>query len=203
MPHPAIQILIWISLSVSVQTLSAPGLLMMTVTLFAVAAKLDAPQLFTLIRRTRWILFSLLLVYAYATPGSALVSDLGQYSPTREGWADGLMQLARLLSILSGLAILLSLLTQSQFISGIHALAYPLSWFGGSRERVAVRLALTLRYAESSMRDTAADWRQAISNALQQPSAPGSQVILDRVALKLVDGLGLLLCVTLLYGAWR
>lgn len=203
MPHPAIQILIWISLSISAQSLSASGLLAMTVALFVVATKLDSRQLFSLIRRTRWILLSLLLVYAYSTPGIALVTGLGRYSPTLEGLSDGLMQLGRLLSILSGLAILLSLLTQSQFISGIHALAYPLNWFGGSRERVAVRLALTLRYAESSMRDTAADWRQAISNALHQPSAPGSQVILDRVALKLVDGLGLLLCVTLLYGAWR
>ena len=113
------------------------------------------------------------------------------------------MQLGRLLSMLSGLAILLSLLTQAQFISGIYALAYPLNWFGGSRERVAVRLALTLQYAEPAMRDTAADWSRSIGDALQTPCEAGQQVMLDRIALKAVDGLGLLLCAALLYGVWR
>ncbi|MBU1214338.1 MAG: energy-coupling factor transporter transmembrane protein EcfT [Gammaproteobacteria bacterium] len=203
MPHPAIQILIWMTLAVSAQALSASGLLLLTVVLFAAAAKLDSRQLFSLIRRTRWILLSLLVVYAYSTPGIALVTDLGRYSPTLEGLYDGLMQLGRLLSMLCGLAILLSLLTQSQFISGIHALAYPLNWFGGSRERVAVRLALTLQYAEPTMRDTAADWRGAITAALQPPLEAERHVILDSDTLKAVDGVCVLLCAALLYGVWR
>jgi energy-coupling factor transport system permease protein len=203
MPHPAIQILIWITLSITAQALSAPGLLLMAVALFFVAAKLDSRQLFSLIRRTRWILLSLLLVYAYSTPGTAVVTELGRYSPTLEGLSDGLMQLGRLLAMLSGLAILLSLLTQAQFISGIYALAYPLNWFGGSRERIAVRLALTLQYAEPAMRDTAADWSRAIGDALKTPFETGQQVMLDRIALKAVDGLSLLMCAALLYGVWR
>ena len=203
MPHPAIQILVWITLAISAQALSAPGLLAMTVALFVAAAKLNSRQLYSLIRRTRWILFSLLLIYAYTTPGVALLAGLGRYSPTLEGLSDGLMQLGRLLSMLSGLAILLSLLTESQFICGIHALAYPLNWFGGSRERVAVRLALTLQYAEPVMRDTAADWRQAIDDSLRQPLAIGHQVQLDSIAPKLIDVMCLLLCTALLYGVWR
>jgi energy-coupling factor transport system permease protein len=95
------------------------------------------------------------------------------------------------------------LLTQAQFISGIYALAYPLNWFGGSRERVAVRLALTLQYAEPAMRDTAADWSRAIGDVLQPPFEAGQRVMLDRIALKAVDGLSLLLCAALLYGVWR
>jgi energy-coupling factor transport system permease protein len=203
MPHPAILILVWITLAISAQALSAPGLLAMTVVLFIAAAKLNARQLFSLIRRTRWILFSLLLIYAYTTPGVALLAGLGRYSPTLEGLSDGLMQLGRLLSMLSGLAILLSLLTESQFICGIHALAYPLNWLGGSRERVAVRLALTLQYAEPTMRDTAADWRQAIDDSLRRPQVIGHPVQLDSIAPKLIDGLCLLLCAALLYWVWR
>lgn len=203
MPHPAIQILIWMTLSISAQALAAPGLFAMTVVLFAVAAKLNSRQLYSLIRRTRWILFSLLLIYAYTTPGVAVITELGRYSPTLEGLSDGLLQLGRLLTMLSGLAILLSLLTEAQFISGIHALAYPLNWFGGSRERVAVRLALTLQYAEPTMRDTAADWRQAIRGALQSTGEAGQYVMLDRNALKAIDGLCLLLCAALLYGVWK
>ena len=203
MPHPAILILVWITLAISAQALSALSLLAMTVVLFIIAAKLNSRQLFSLIRRTRWILFSLLLIYAYTTPGVALLTGWGRYSPTLEGMADGLMQLGRLLSMLSGLAILLSLLTQAQFISGIHVLAYPLNWFGGSRERVAVRLALTLQYAEPTMRDTAADWRQAIQEALRPPQDTVQHVMLDKNMPKVIDGLCLLLCAALLYGVWK
>jgi energy-coupling factor transporter transmembrane protein EcfT len=203
MPHPAIQILVWISLSISAQVLAAPGLLVMTVALFFAAAKLNSRQLYSLVRRTRWILFSLLLIYAYTTPGVALLAELGRYSPTLEGLSDGMMQLGRLMSMLSGLAILLSLLTESQFIGGIYALAYPLNWFGGSRERVAVRLALTLQYAEPTMRDTAADWRLAIKDAMRTPLEAEQHVLLDRNVLKAIDGLCLLLCAALLYGVWR
>lgn len=203
MPHPAIQILIWLTVSITAQALAALGLLVMVVVLFALAAKLDSKQLYSLIRRTRWILLSLLLIYAYTTPGGAVVDGLGLYSPTFEGLVDGLMQLGRLLAMLSGLAILLSLLSESEFISGIHVLAYPLVLLGISRERVAVRLALTLQYAEPTMRDTASDWRQAINMALQPRTGDGQQVILDRVPLKAIDGLSLLLCAALLYGVWR
>ena len=50
---------------------------------------------------------------------------LGVVSPTREGLLDGLLQLGRLVSVLSGLAILLELLPQTQLISGLYSLAYP------------------------------------------------------------------------------
>ena len=38
-----------------------------------------------LLRRTRWIMLSLLLIYAYTTPGQPLLGSLGAFSPTREG----------------------------------------------------------------------------------------------------------------------
>lgn len=203
MPHPAVQILVWITLAFLAQTLHATLLIAMTSVLLVAAARLNPQQLFGLIRRTRWILFSLLLIYSYTTPGVALIAELGRYSPTVEGLSDGLMQLGRLLVMLSALAILLSLLSESQFISGIYTLAYPLNWIGGSRERVAVRLALTLRYAEPAMRDTAADWRATIRDAMQSPQGSGQHVMLDRMPLRAVDGLCLLFCAALLYGAWK
>jgi hypothetical protein len=46
--------------------------------------------------------------------------------------------------------------------------------FGLSRERVAVRLALTLRYAESAMQGTASNWRVSIEQMLAPVQvAPG------------------------------
>jgi energy-coupling factor transport system permease protein len=202
-PHPAAQILVWVMFALLAQHLQAPALLVLCAVLFGIALKLSAKQLLGLLRRTRWILFSLLLIYAYTTPGVALWAQLGMASPTREGLLDGLLQLGRLLCVLSALAILLELLSQTQLISGLYSLAYPLRWFGLSRERIAVRLALTLEYAESAMSETASDWKTSISKALQ-PSAEGmTHVELRLQAFGLVDVLLLVACAAVLIGVWR
>lgn len=204
MPHPAVQILVWVALAIVAQALPAAGLVVLVPLLLGGAAMLDARQLIRLLRRTRWILLSLLLIYAYTTPGSGWLPELGRYSPTIEGMGEGCIQLGRLLSMLSALAILLSLLSQAEFISGIHALASPLRWFGLSRERVAVRLALTLEYAEPTMGETAADWKSAIREALRPPQMNGSQQIeLHTPGLRMVDAGCMLLCAVMLYGVWR
>ena len=58
------------------------------------------------------------------------------------------LQLCRLAFTLASLAILLNLLPRQQLISGLYVLTYPLRYVGLSRERLAVRLALTLQYAD-------------------------------------------------------
>ncbi|MBI5889888.1 MAG: hypothetical protein HZB47_04330 [Nitrosomonadales bacterium] len=201
-PHPAVQILLWVLLALLAQRLQPLALLVFAAVLFGLALRLCRKQLLSLLRRTRWILFSLLLIYAYTTPGVALLAQLGVVSPTREGLLDGMLQLGRLVSVLSGLAILLELLPQTQLISGLYSLAYPLRWLGLSRERIAVRLALTLEYAESAMGDTAKDWRSTISAALQ-PSATGAEHIeLALQPLGTIDALLLLASAAVLTGVW-
>lgn len=202
-PHPAVQILVWVLLALLAQRLHPLALLLLSSVLFALALRICAAQLLRLLRRTRWILFSLLLIYAYTTPGAALWANLGILSPTHEGMLDGLLQLGRLLSVLSGLAILLELLPQEQLISGLYTLAYPLRWLGLSRERIAVRLALTLEYAESAMSDTAKDWRTAIDAALQRSMSGATHIELRLQAFGLVDVMLLAASAAVLIGVWR
>jgi hypothetical protein len=202
-PHPAVQIFIWMLLALLTQRLQPLALLVLTAVLFGLALKLCRKQLLSLLRRTRWILFSLLLIYAYTTPGVALWAQLGVISPTREGLLDGLLQLERLVSVLSGLAILLELLPQTQLISGLYSLAYPLRWLGLSRERIAVRLALTLEYAESAMRDTASDWRSTINAALQPSADRTEHIELCVQPFRAVDVLLLAASAVVLIGVWR
>lgn len=171
LPHPGVLIFLWVCMLIAMQSLEAAALLAASASLLLIAYVLSAARLLTLIRRTRWIMFALLLVYAYATPGTVVWSMLGQFSPTREGMLDGLLQLGRLLAALAALAILLQLLTREQLIGGLYALAYPLKYFGWSRERVAARLALTLHYAESAMRQTGGSWHGRMSDMLAATSA--------------------------------
>jgi len=105
--------------------------------------------LLQLLRRTRWIMLSLWLIYAYTTPGDTLFSL--PLSPSVDGLQEGGLQMMRLLVALSGLAILLDRLHRQQLISGLYSLFGPLQYLGLSRERLAVRLALTLHYAEVAM----------------------------------------------------
>jgi hypothetical protein len=145
----------------------------------------------------------LLIIYAYTTSGVAVVSQFGSLSPTWEGLFDGATQMGRLLSVLSGLAILLTLLSQARLIVGLYSLMYPLSWFGLSRERFAVRLALTLEYAESAMRDTAIDWRTTISDALKPNISGTTHIELIVYTFGLADVLVVLSAAVLMIGVWR
>ena len=201
-PHPAVQILVWALLALLAQRLQPLALLMLGFVLSGIALRVCAKQLLSLLRRTRWILFSLLVIYAYTTPGAALWPQLGIVSPTREGLLDGFLQLGRLLSVLSGLAVLLELLPQAQLIGGLYTLAYPLRWFGLSRERIAVRLALTLEHAEAAMRDTATDWRTTIGAALQSQTTGAKHIELRLQALGVADFLLLAASAAVLIGVW-
>jgi energy-coupling factor transporter transmembrane protein EcfT len=147
--HPATQILIWCVLVAVLQFLAPVHLFVAGCMALLVAFALSRHKFIQLVRRTRWILFSLWLIYAYSTPGQTLFDSA--FSPTREGLLDGAVQLMRLLASLAGLAVLLDRLHRQQLIAGLYTLFAPLKWLGFSRERLAVRLALTLHYAEVAM----------------------------------------------------
>lgn len=198
-PHPAVQILLWLSFTVMLQRLPLLPLGGISLLMLVLTLKLCANQWLRLLKRTRWIMLSLLIIYAYSTPGTALIATWGVYAPTLEGLMDGALQLLRLLVILASLAMLLSWLDRDQFIGGIYTLAYPLRWFGISRERAAVRLALTLHYAEPTMGEAAVDWRGAIYRALEMPTVKMGQVELPQPHWRAIDGIGLIGCAAMLW----
>lgn len=189
MMHPAVLILLWVCLVISIQSLQATGLLFAGFPLLAVAYALSATRLITLLRRTRWIMLSLLFIYAYATPGVAVWASLAQFSPTHEGLTGGLLQLCRLAFTLASLAILLSLLPRQKLISGIYVLSYPLRYVGLSRERLAVRLALTLQHAETVILDTTGNWRTSIEQMLAPEDVKLHSIELQITPFTMHDGM--------------
>lgn len=167
-------------------------MLLAGIPLLLAAALLAGRRLFALLRRTRWIMLSLLLIYAYSTPGEAVWAPLAQFSPTYEGLDDGLLQLCRLLFVLASLSILLNSLPQQQLVGGLYTLSYPLRTVGLSRERFAVRLALTLHYAESAMLETSANWRDRIELMLSPAPANQGSIRIHAAPFTLRDSLLLL-----------
>ena len=189
MPHPAVILLLWILLTIAMQSLAKVGLLVAGLPLLSIAIIFSAPHLATLLSRTRWIMFSLLVIYAYATPGIALVLGLGLFSPTQQGLSDGMLQLSRLVFALASLSVLLKLLPHPQLISGLYSLGYPLRYVGVSRERMAVRLALTLHYATHMQPNTVANWRSNIESGLAPAAEEKRNIELHVTPFILRDGL--------------
>jgi energy-coupling factor transporter transmembrane protein EcfT len=201
--HPAAQIVTWCLLVVILQFLKFDMLLLAAGIILLLAMLLSAHKLRQLLRRTRWIMLSLLLVYAYSTPGQQVLEAFGVFSPSREGIGDGVLQLTRLLSALAGLAILLDRLHRKQLIAGLYTLFAPLQLIGVSRERVAVRLALTLHYAEVAMLRGTSTWQDSL-RSLFEPHGENSQNIeLTLYRFGISDGMLVGFAVLLLYGTLR
>ena len=201
--HPALQIYIWICLALLTQILHGYSLMLLAGILVALAFTLCRERFFFLLRRTRWILLSVLIIYAYSSPGNALWPHLGAFSPVAEGVVGGLMQISRLATMLAGLSILLTLLTHAQLVSSLYTLSAPLSYLGLARERIAVRLALTMQYAETAMQDTANNWRGSIEHMLAPVQAEPGFIELHDAPFSRSDWILFAIVSLALIGVWR
>ncbi len=97
-----------------------------------------------LLRRLRWLLVSMLIVYGWFLPGTALWPALGAASPTLEGLREGLLRGGALLLIALAARLLMLATSRPQLLAALYWLARPLRFIGVPQERLAIRLALTL-----------------------------------------------------------
>lgn len=201
--HPAAQILTWCLLVAAMQVLLPSALLVAAGLVLLGAFAVSRHKFMQLVRRTRWIMLSLLLIYAWSTPGHALPESLGAFGPTREGLIDGALQLVRLLAALAALAILLDRLHRQQLISGLYTLFAPLRLIGLSRERLAVRLALTLHYAEVAMLRSKGGWQDTLNGLFEPHGEATRHMELPLHRFGAGDALLLAFALLLLWGALR
>ncbi len=103
-----------------------------------------------LLRRVRWLLLFLILIFAFNIPGEYVRSWPFEVAPTYEGLADGLLQSARICIMLAGLALLLGTTHRVSLITGFYQLLIPLRFLKFNRERFAARLWLTLHYVDET-----------------------------------------------------
>lgn len=118
------------------------GLLLLAVVLFR------AGDFLLLLRRARWLLLSIVLIYAYATPGEFVAGLPDGLAPSHEGLRDGGIQTLRLVAMLAALSVLLASSSRAQIMAGIYQLSRPFRLIGLQPERFAARLWLTLHYVE-------------------------------------------------------
>lgn len=169
--HPATRLLMWLAFALFLPWLGIPALALVTLGLlpFLIAAQNSA--FVKLLRRTRWLLFSIFLVYALATPGVEVVPSLGAFSPTSEGLLNGGLQAWRLAILLAGLALVMAATPGKELMAGIYYLLRPLALLGVASDRIAARIWLTLYYAEQTLHLKPRDWRDKLHGALEGDGA--------------------------------
>lgn len=154
MPHPASLLLVWLGFALGLQWLPAIWLLTAAAASILVAALLARERGLGLLRRSRWLLVSLLILYLLGTPGERLAGHWGDIGLTYEGlWQAG-EQIARLLALLGSLAVLHHALGTRGLLAGIYWLLRPLPW----RAPTVVRLMLVLEFVEQDRQIRWRDW---------------------------------------------
>lgn len=157
------------------------------------AGTMQFKSFFKLIRRMRWLLLSILLIYAFTTPGEYLSNMPFGIAPTVEGVEHGGLQVMGLMIALAALTLLYAGSTTAQLILGLYLLLQPLKYLGIAVERFAVRLSLTLQYVEDfAVRDDRKklDFEQFKTMVLAEEQLPDSDVInFESMPFKLIDKL--------------
>jgi energy-coupling factor transport system permease protein len=150
-PHAVVRIISLILLAIALQMIEWRGMsLCLALLLLGLWQQQGGSEFLKLLRRARWLLLSILLIYAFATPGEYLPGVPDAVAPTYEGLRSGAMQAIRLVTMLAALAWLLAGCSREQLMSGIYTLLLPFKPLGANPERFAVRLWLTLYYVENA-----------------------------------------------------
>lgn len=153
MLHPAALLLAWFGFAVALQGLPHVWLSIVVGASLVVTAAYAARRGYSLLRRSRWLLLSLLVLYLFATPGEYLPGFWGDIGLTREGVQQGGEQIGRLLALLASLALLHQLAGTPGLLTGLYWWLKPLPW----RDSTVARLMLVLEMVEQQRK---IDWRE-------------------------------------------
>ncbi|MBM3351121.1 MAG: hypothetical protein FJY53_04960 [Betaproteobacteria bacterium] len=157
--HPFVSILYFFFVLIAMGVVSEVLLSVLFVLLSTLALVIRPKQFLVMVIRLKWIFLSILMIYAYATPGEFVSYLPATFAPTIEGLYQGALQVMRLSSALATMTLLLMTSSKVQLISALYMLCRPLKYLGCNVERLAVRLVLTLEYVD----EIALHQRHAIS----------------------------------------
>jgi energy-coupling factor transport system permease protein len=148
--HPASILAAWLALLVLVATVTGVHAMFLAASLTLIALVRAKSRYLQLLKRSRWLLLTLLLTFAFMTPGVYINAFFGA---TWDGLRLAAESVARLICTLASLAVVLEAVPSLRLVVGMRALLAPLefaSGLRGLRDRIAVRLILTLQAIESA-----------------------------------------------------
>ncbi len=173
--HPVIRIIFFLVYAVALAT-GGPRVLILgavlLVSLWLFLKGWPGKTAWPMLLRLRWLLLAIVVFYLGFTPGEPLWT--GIWAPSEAGLAAALHRGTVLLLMVLGVATLTHFSTQEELLNGIYHCAKPLSLFGLSPKRLALRLHLTMTMlTELSLRQSTAPWRERLldyfDGAMQPP----------------------------------
>ncbi|MBI4997669.1 MAG: hypothetical protein HZC22_12400 [Rhodocyclales bacterium] len=164
--HPATLLLAWGVFVALLQPLPASALAWFAAAVLPLALFLARRRTLVLLRRTRWLFVSIVLLFVLATPGQRLPGALGELGVTHDGVLLAAEHALRLLLLLTSLAVVHERLGTAGMMVGLHWLLAPLARWRTLRERIVVRLMLVLDHVENT---PAATWREWLDRDLEGP----------------------------------
>lgn len=126
------------------------GLLFLLV-VWVISRQLPAAKAWAMIKRLRIFFVSILIMYLWFTPGQLIWPVLASWSPTFEGLMQGAQRISALVILVLGVESLLRLVDRSSLLVGLYYFASCFRWIGFDRERLIIRVLLTLEFAESTL----------------------------------------------------
>lgn len=189
--HPATSILLWLILAISIHWLRPLPMLGASMALAILLIIARGAEFGRLLRRTRLLLLSLVLIYAFASPGTPLLPAVGAASPTLQGLAAGALQAWRIALLIGALALLLESCPRNELLSGLYVLLRPFKVTGLEAERIAVRVWLTLHYAEQERPRNPGEWWHTLRTELATAPAGTETVTLEMPRASWRDALAL------------
>lgn len=110
---------------------------------FSLAGFPALPALLGMVRRLRWLLLAIVVIYGWWTPGEFLITDMGGLSPTQQGLEQGFRRVAALICIVSAVHLLIQITERGQLLSALLLITGPFLQ-AQAKQRFAIRLLLTL-----------------------------------------------------------
>lgn len=149
--HPASQILLGLAFLLAASTRNGFLLLLLCAAVMGFALGVARRHFTTILRRSRWLLLTMLLLFGWMTLGTPVA---GLPGATREGLLLAAESVARLLIAISVVALLLESLPPPALVAGLRSLLATLALPGDFRDRLAVRLMLTLQEVDAARSGT-------------------------------------------------
>lgn len=193
MLHPASLLVLWGGFAIALQAVSLPYLIAVASVALLLGALKARDRLWRLLRRSRWLLLSLAVLFLFFTPGEYLIGPLGSFGVSYEGMAQAGGHVSLLLALLASLAIM----HEGIGTDGILAGLYGVLRFLGISHAAVVRMSLVLDFVE---KPPVGGWRGWLAAAKDEAGGSESVVTLrlaplrwpDRLVMALV-GCGVLL----------
>lgn len=192
MIHPSVLVAAWMVGAVVLQALSFAMLTAVAAFSLLAALRFARQRSVQLLKRSRWLLLSIAVLFLFFTPGEYLSGWAGQAGISREGLERAISQLSLLVAMLTSLALLHERLGTTGIIVGLYRLTKPFI----DCERTLVRLLLAIEAIEQK---AGGDWRNWLIESDAEVQSESLRILApemdhsDRVALALLGGVPLLL----------